>query len=109
MTRQTQDVSRLPKWAQIKIEALERDLASARALLSAGPEGSDTFADPHARAVRPLGTGTIIRFGGTGYDRTVDAHWSYGALTIQAHGGHADMVIKPMAANAFRIGWTSRR
>lgn len=56
------DVKKLPKWAQNLIYKLERDLESAHAKLSAGPEDSNTIADPHSDPFRPLGTDTTIRF-----------------------------------------------
>ncbi len=56
------DVTKLPKWAQREIIHLERDLADARAKLSAGPEDSNTFADPYGAAPRPLGNDSTIRF-----------------------------------------------
>ena len=56
------DVTRLPKWAQRRIEVLERALAYERAKLAQGPEGSMAFADPHSEAPRPLGPRPHIRF-----------------------------------------------
>jgi len=103
------DLSRLPQWAQSRIEVLERDLASAYAKLAAGPGESDTFADPYGEAVRPLGTGTMIRFGGPGYDRTVDARWRNGELVVQANAGMTDeFAIKPQASNTIRLGFIRR-
>lgn len=68
MTDQTHrgKIARLPRWAQDHIRALEDTLAAANERLAAGPDDSDTFADPHAdlvgRAVRPLGKGVDVRF-----------------------------------------------
>jgi len=58
------DITKLPRWAQDRIGKLERDLAAERRKLSAGPENSDTFADPYASAPRPLGRHTRIQFVG---------------------------------------------
>lgn len=56
------DISKLPKWAQAEIWRLQRNESSYLARLSAGPDDSDTFADPYSDAPRPLGTGTSVEF-----------------------------------------------
>jgi len=101
----TPGLSRLPKWAQNRIEVLERNLESARAKLAAGPEDSDTFADIHTAAVRPLGRGTLVRFGGQGYDCTFDVEWQDGVLHVQGNASSSaqDMVIKPQMTNAVQL------
>lgn len=61
------DITKLPKWAQVRIRILERDVAALTARLSEGPADSDTFADPHAgyrgsAATIPLRRGELIEF-----------------------------------------------
>lgn len=43
----------------MEIERLQRDVAYLQAKLSAGPDDSNTFADPYSDSPRPLGTATI--------------------------------------------------
>jgi hypothetical protein len=63
MSQATVDpMTRLPKWAQRRIEVLEMRVKELRARLAVGPEASNTFADPHTDSPRPLGEGTIVRF-----------------------------------------------
>lgn len=57
----TGDVTKLPKWAQQRIEVLERDLERAHKQLAEGPADSRIFADPYIHN-RPLGEDEIIRF-----------------------------------------------
>ena len=94
-------MARLPKWAQQRITVLEQNLARAHAKLNAGPDDSDTFADPYGEAQRPLGTGTRIDFvlrpgtGGSFHVNLVDGR-------LRVHGGDAVHVL-PRAANAIEI------
>lgn len=62
MTRPVHDVSKLPKWAQQEIDRLKRDLTDALDEIAAGPEDSDTFANPYSNAPRPLGKEPTIEF-----------------------------------------------
>jgi hypothetical protein len=55
------DITKLPKWAQDKITALENRAKRAEQTLAEGPEDSNVFADPY-RASRPLGLDTHILF-----------------------------------------------
>lgn len=55
-------IAKLPKWARQEIERLEKNVAHYIAQLVAGDEDSDTFANPHSTAKRPLGRGTSIEF-----------------------------------------------
>jgi hypothetical protein len=103
------DMSRLPKWAQDRITLLERNLADARARLAAGPEESDTFADPYMESVRPLGSGTRVRFGGRGYDGTFDVSWGDGELAIQCNSGGRSMAIMPQASNTVHMSVVAAR
>ena len=61
--RKQHDRTKLPVWAQNEISRLERDVEYYKTRLAAGPEDSDTFANPHDDAPTPLGQGTLIQFG----------------------------------------------
>lgn len=60
MSQVTRDLAKLPKWAQQRIETLERNAAHLSARLEAG-EDSNTIADPFLNR-QPLGDGETIRF-----------------------------------------------
>lgn len=68
MTSQTDTdkLARLPRWAQDRIRTLESSLDAANERLSAGPDDSDTFADPYARfdgsQPQPLGKGVDVEY-----------------------------------------------
>ena len=97
------DVTKLPKWAQQEISRLERDLAYARAKLAAGPEDSNTFAEPYGAAPRPLGTGTLIRFqlgDPEDWGGYIDAHIEGDRLVV--HSGHS-LSVKPWASNVIHV------
>ena len=55
-------MTKLPKWAQRRIEVLERDLEYAHQQLSAGPEDSNVFADPYSDTLKPLGKDVSVEF-----------------------------------------------
>lgn len=64
------DISKLPLWAQREIVRLRADLEDATKTLAAGPEDSNTFADPYfgwepgrsEKGGRPLGHDTMVEF-----------------------------------------------
>lgn len=104
------DLTKLPKWAQQEIERLQHDLEWAKGKLTAGPEDSDTFANPYSDAT-PLGKGTIIAF-------HTDEKGSYfnvrmrenGELDIHysPRGGAQAIGVVPSASNSVRlrpVGW----
>lgn len=92
-------ISKLPKWAQRYISELEQDNETYKAKLSAGPEDSDTFADPYDTE-RPLGRGTRIRFGRSreGFTVYLDKDGE-----LQVSSNWASVHIKPRAANALSV------
>ena len=97
--KSTEDVTKLPRWAQSRIQKLERDVDYYQRKLSAGPENSDTFADAYSDARRPLGPGTIVEFRlpeGRVRIRT-DEH---GYLDVN---GDDRIQIEPQASNAVRV------
>jgi hypothetical protein len=91
------DLSKLPKWAQMRIEKLEHDVAYLRAKLSAGDEDSVVFADPHSSARRPLGDSDVeFRLGAEKILVRVES----GGLYVNGSRGIA---IEPQAGNAVHI------
>lgn len=96
------DVAKLPKWAQREIDRLESDVRHYRARLAAGPEDSDTFADPYSDgARRPLGKGTLIEFTfGPGWADKIQA--SLDGDTLRIRGG-SGLAVYPSASNSINI------
>jgi len=101
--RGERDINKLPKWAQQKIERLENDLAYAKERLTAGPENSNTFADPYGDP-RPLGEGTAIEFHLGGADdrhkrirvRITERGW------LDINGGDM-LIVRPNASNSIEV------
>lgn len=99
------DVARLPKWAQHRIAALERDLLAARATINAGPENSDTFADPYSEASRPLGSEPLIRF----YLGNTQRDYIDCMIVRDRHGAHLRVLgsdslnIEPSSGNVVQL------
>lgn len=101
-------LDKLPKYAQHEIARLAMDLEDARAKLAAGPEDSDTFADPYASVPRPLGKGTTIRFGGLG-DQSFNVFWKEGALEVTGNRGSKDaMAVLPCVSNSVILRFVDR-
>jgi len=98
------DRSKLPKWAQREIERQERDIAYLQGKLAAGPENSDTFADPYSEgAMRPLGRGTTVEF-------RINPQSKIRCRVMNTHrgpvldvNGDVGIYIEPTASNAIRI------
>lgn len=57
-----QDLSKLPRWAQQKIEVLEMDRAHWKEIATAGPKTSNTFVGHGTLYDTPLGMYPTIRF-----------------------------------------------
>lgn len=103
MNPQEPDPSRLPKWAQRRLETLERDLADAQSRLAAGPDDSDTFADPYRDVPRPLGKGTMIQFGDV-EEGAFNVSFEDGQLRIQfASLRSQGLVVLPWSSNSVRL------
>ena len=94
----------LPKWAQGYIKKLENDNMHYLDKLNAGPEDSDTFADPYSATRRPLGAGTSIEF--RLGDKAVRVHTAREGVTglpyLTINGGDY-LEIRPQAANSFEV------
>lgn len=97
----TGDVTKLPKWAQSEICRLERDLATAYEKLTAGPEDSNTFADPYGEAERPLGDSPNIVFKwGDRHTERITVRLEGESLSIQ---GGDQIMVHPRASNSVYI------
>lgn len=100
--------AKLPKWAQARIENLERDLVAAQAALARGAEGSDTFVREGtsltSRDYKPLGAGPTVYFGNGLDDYGVRSQFQVryiveeGKLLVSTTDG--TMQVEPRAANA---------
>lgn len=97
------DITKLPVWAQRKIEVLQRDISYLNSKLAAGPENSNTFADPYSSAPRPLGDSPTVEFV-VGPDKLRDR------IRVRVEGDEIDvngstiMTVRPRAGNSVRIG-----
>lgn len=106
MATQKHDTSKLPRWAQNEIQRLTANLEWAERRLNAGPDNSDTFADPYSEnAVRPLGKGTVIQFG-TDLGQRLRAHYERGLLVVSAD---EVLTILPRASNSIEMASERRR
>src|SRR6266851_4239021 len=98
-------LSGLPQYVQREIWRLARNLEVAQAALAAGPEGSNTFADPYAENPRPLGAGTTVRFGGNP-DAYFDVAYVEGELEITGRRkGRAVMAVLPRISNVVNLAF----
>lgn len=112
----SEDITRLPKWAQRQITSLMQQVASKDrqiAELTAGPEDSNTFADPYfpgGKGMRPLGASPMIRFGGTDYCQTFDVQFEDGGLTLRGNSMSSNTmpVLLPVHSNEFRYVFIPR-
>lgn len=99
-------LDRLPKWGQQLVRDLARELSATQRELAderEGPEDSDTFVIRGLDLV-PLGQRTGIRFGGRGFNQTLDVMLTTsGELQICSGRGIA---IRPVASNMVRIAFT---
>ena len=56
------DITRLPKWAQTHIDVLERNVEYWREKTLAGPDNSNTFLGGGLDGRKPLGTSPTVEF-----------------------------------------------
>jgi hypothetical protein len=101
--RPEHDISGLPKWAQTEIQRLQRNESSYIARLSAGPEDSDTFADPYSDARRPLGKGTSIEFDLDGTKVRVRLDRTHDGTPYLDVNGVDGLAVYPRASNSVMI------
>lgn len=97
------DITKLPKWAQSEIKRLNNNVESLSARLAAGPEDSDTFADPYAETPRPLGQGTTVEFrlsDGDAWGNRIRVRAKKGALYVLGGDGIA---VFPQSSNTLVI------
>lgn len=103
---------RLPKWAQSRIEVLERDVEWWTEKATAGPENSDTFVRQAYDKVQPLGDSPRIeyRFSEKAMD-SIEAHLviydGKPALRISSNGGDP-IIVTPSASNSIYVRKESR-
>lgn len=112
----TKDITRLPKWAQERIDLLERSVEHYKAKLEEGPANSNTFADPYSDARRPLGQDARVRWvleqrtfpsrEGTHDSQYIEAHLVEGRLRVTTSDG---MRLGPESSNSLYIELTNHR
>ena len=96
-------VDRLPKWAQARIDKLERDVAYWQAKAQVGPEESDTFVWlGRVDGSRGLGKGETIRFmtGPDHFDYVDVSNEGNGSVQVRTMGG---LVMSPRAGNVIDV------
>lgn len=109
-----QRLERAPQWYRDLVSSLMRDNDGLRAMLQAGPEDSDTVADPYGDAPRPLGQGPTIRFS-PDPDNNAMARFEvrlteYGALRVSADTSINDeLVVQPWSANTLYLKFVPRQ
>ena len=104
------NLAKLPRWAQQEIDRLKRNEEHYLKKLNAGPEDSDTFADPYASGKRPLGRGTLIEFvlgqNKHGRDQSVRVRTEQlrdGTVLLNVSGSDG-LTVYPRASNSIEIG-----
>jgi len=104
----TEQLNRLPQYAQQELVRLTNELSAANAKLAAGPEDSDTFADAYSSNPRPLGKGTRIQFG-EGDEGMFVAQYVDGELEVTARmNGRNKLAITPRVSNSFTASLVPR-
>lgn len=97
------DISRLPKWAQSRIEVLELNVEHWKGKALAGPDDSDTFLGGGLDGRKPLGTRPTVEFftgPGRGYQERITARLQEnGLLYVTADG----MIVRPQASNVITV------
>lgn len=101
------DVSKLPKWAQQRIDVLEQNIDAWKRRALAGPDDADTFA-MHLGEQAPLGSGTTVRFVlgddpryGIRGRMEVDCRVDRGELYV--YGGSHGLSVLPWSTNVVKI------
>lgn len=101
------DVTKLPRWAQQRIEVLERNLAAAQAKLDAGPGASNTYlhawTDTGESVGTPLGTDVSIRFELGNHTHMLAGLTPDGTLQIQLSGRDASSALQVIPRSSNRV------
>ena len=109
MSESREDVTKLPKWAQWRIQKAERDLADARkeADAFAGTVETAIAIDPDAASMR---TGKYPRFLPDRVEiefrlelGSIEVALRDGRLRIRGNYGNAEMVVRPEVSNGLEI------
>lgn len=100
----SQDISKLPKWAQSRIEVLENDLAYYKKKYEAALAAQDLAADEHY-AIMPKGE-KAVRFPiGDRYDEAFEVRLVGRGLDVRGGSG---ILIHPRAGNSVEV-WLEER
>lgn len=108
MTPTPEQLARLPKWARDHVDSLTRQRDNAVERMTealAGPEDSDTLADPYMDPPRRLGVGTTVRFQlGERWDAYVDGRVDRDRFGVRLYlnGGPALNVL-PRSSNVIEV------
>lgn len=98
-------LAKLPKYGSAEIRRLARDLADAKNRLAAGPEDSDTFADPYSSTPRPLGKGTTVRFGTAEFDGAFTVRYADSRLYVNygQRSSETHLAVLSQSSNAVQL------
>lgn len=100
-----EDITKLPKWAQRRIQTLERDNADLVAQLTAGDADTDVHILDYVHGDRPLPRHTVIKFtlsnGGYVQCRVNDKRDCVNVMTEEA------LHVQPEVTNVINV-WTAR-
>jgi hypothetical protein len=107
------DLTKLPKWAQMEIERLQRNLESAQEQLREGDEDSNTFTNYYFDETRrPLGKDEQVTFeldedqwGRHDYFQVRLQRNSKGAQELEVHmsASSASLSVVPQASNVVKL------
>lgn len=100
-------IENLPKWAQNRIQILERDLLDLEDKWTDGPE-SDTHIANYSHGDKPIGVGTTILFGKSedvvgkrGIPYQIACKWEDGKLEVRGYSGR--ICVNPAASNLITV------
>lgn len=97
------DITKLPRWAQQKIETQQRDIEYWKNIANAGPDNSDTFIDRYISENKPLGERPTIVFllaDGNRIQVRLDESRHFVYATSIDHS----VVVQPQSSNVVRVG-----
>jgi hypothetical protein len=108
MDSSTQDKrARLPKWARDEMAVLEMRLREARAEIAAyaaGPDGSDTIAQPYDDHPHMLGMSPLVRFmlGPEASRHALDVKIDGDQIVLRSLSGR--LAVTPSSSNSIYVG-----